>query len=122
MAAPILIVASVALNLAPQSSGPLLARFLTRAYLSKPVFRWLHLLRWPTRQQNSREGVMLTYCVSNRMPVTVSQLGTTCNPLTSNTASEGRRSAQHGGVPSTGWLGDEARPVSKPTGLHDAEG
>ena len=42
--------------------------------------------------------------------------------LTSNVASEGRRSAQHGGVPSTGWLGDEARLVSKPAGLHDAEG
>ena len=42
--------------------------------------------------------------------------------LTPNIASEGRRSAQHGGVPSTGWLGDEANPVSKPTGLDDAEG
>ena len=42
--------------------------------------------------------------------------------LTSNIASEGRRSAQHGGVPSTGWLGDEARLVSKPTGVDDAEG
>ena len=41
--------------------------------------------------------------------------------LTSNVASEGRRSAQHGGVPSTGWLGDEASPVSKPAGLDDAE-
>ena len=42
--------------------------------------------------------------------------------LTPNVASEGRRSAQHGGVPSTGWLGDEASPVSKPAGLDDAEG
>ena len=41
--------------------------------------------------------------------------------LTSNIASEGRRSAKHGGVPSTGWLGDEANRVSMPTGLHDAE-
>ena len=41
--------------------------------------------------------------------------------LTPNIASEGRRSAQHGGVPSTGWLGDEASPVSKPAGLDDAE-
>ena len=38
-----------------------------------------------------------------------------------NVASEGRRSAQHGGVPSTGWLGDEANLLSKPTGLHDAD-
>ena len=38
-----------------------------------------------------------------------------------NVASEGRRSAQHGGVPSTGWLGDEARPLSEPVGLPDAE-
>ena len=42
--------------------------------------------------------------------------------MTSNVASEGRRSAQHEDVPSTGWLGDEARPVPKPTGVHDAEG
>ena len=42
--------------------------------------------------------------------------------LTSNVASVGRRCAQHVGVPSTGWLGDEASPVSKPTGLDDAEG
>ena len=41
--------------------------------------------------------------------------------LTSNVASEGRRSAQHGGVPSTGWLGDEANLASKPIGLPDAE-
>ena len=41
--------------------------------------------------------------------------------LRSNIASEGRRSAQHGGVPSTGWLGDEARLRSKRFGLPDAE-
>ena len=38
-----------------------------------------------------------------------------------NVANERRWSAQHGGVRSIGWLGDEARPVSKPTGFHDAE-
>ena len=41
--------------------------------------------------------------------------------LPSNIASEGRRRAQHAGVPSTGWLGDEARLFSKPVGLPDAE-
>ncbi len=50
------------------------------------------------------------------------QIATKLLLLTSNVACEGRWSAQHGGVPSTGWLGDEARLVSKPTGLHDAEG
>ena len=41
--------------------------------------------------------------------------------MTSNIASEGRRRAQHAGVPSTGWLGDEASSLSKPVGLPDAE-
>ena len=41
--------------------------------------------------------------------------------VTPNIASEGRRSAQHGGVPSTGWLGDEASLFLKHVGLPDAE-
>ena len=41
--------------------------------------------------------------------------------LTPNIANERRRSAQHGGVRSIGWLGDEASPVSKPSSLDDAE-
>ena len=39
-----------------------------------------------------------------------------------NIANERRRSAQHGGVRSIGWLGDEASPGSKPASLDDAEG
>ena len=84
------------LNLALQSSGPLLARILTRAYLSKPVFRWLRLLRWPTRQQNSREGAMPTCGLSTRMSVTLSQLGTTFNPLTSNAPVSGAEARSAG--------------------------
>ena len=95
---------SLALNLAQQGTGPLPARLLTRANLSKLVFRWLHLLRWPTRQQNSRERAMLTCSLSSRMPATVSQLGTTFNPLTPNAPLSGAvaRSAE-ASAPRAGW-------------------
>ena len=67
------------------------------------------------------------HLASSATPVSQSELfdeqpATKLLLLTSNVASEGRRSAQHGGVPSTGWLGDEASPVSKPSSLDDAEG
>ena len=79
----------MALNLALLRTVLLIARRLTRANLSKLILCWLHLLLWPTRQQNSREGAMLTYCVSNPVAVTVSQPGTTFNPLTSNAPMSG---------------------------------